>query len=207
MKGLGEGPAFSLLDHLEPAPGGNDRAVVRSSEGKAHLAAFAGASYLARQGASRAMDQIKFIVLDGEDLEVASAHLQDAVVKVADVHWRPQEKRLVVGLCRFDWEGAAAPKPEYRRRLAALRFERVLSCKSRDVNPAGKDAVLNLLDIEFTLTDAPAGVITLNFSGGATLRLEVECLEAELADLGPSWTTGACPQHAEIEGAATIEPR
>jgi hypothetical protein len=26
--------------------------------------------------------------------------------------------------------------------------------------------------------------------------LEVECLEAELADLGPSWTTAACPVHA-----------
>jgi hypothetical protein len=42
----------------------------------------------------------------------------------------------------------------------------------------------------------------LTFSGGASLRLDVECLEAELADLGPSWTTGACPAHAEIEEAA-----
>ena len=25
--------------------------------------------------------------------------------------------------------------------------------------------------------------------------LFVECLEAELADLGPSWTTAACPAH------------
>ena len=31
------------------------------------------------------VDQLKFVVLDGEDLEVVSAHLQDAVVKVADV--------------------------------------------------------------------------------------------------------------------------
>jgi hypothetical protein len=148
-------------------------------------------------------DQIKFIVLDNEDLEVASAHLQDAVVKVADVHWRPQEKRLVIGLCRFDWESASAPTPEYRRRLAALRFERVLSCKCKDVNPAAKDGVLELLAVEFAQTDAPAGIVTLIFAGGATLRLEVECLEAELADLGPTWGTAACPQHAEIEGVAS----
>jgi hypothetical protein len=45
-------------------------------------------------------------------------------------------------------------------------------------------------------------VVTLTFSGGASLRLDVECLEAELADLGPSWTTGACPAHAAIEEAA-----
>lgn len=153
------------------------------------------------------MDQIKFIVLDSDDLQVASAHLQDAVVKVSDVLWRPQENRLVVALNRFDWESANAPVPEYRRRRAALRFERVLSCKCKDLNPAGKDAVLELLAVEFTPTDAPSGVVTLFFSGGGALRLEVECLEAELADLGPAWTTTCCPQHAGIDGAAPVEGR
>jgi len=32
------------------------------------------------------------------------------------------------------------------------------------------------------------------------LRLEVECLEAELADLGPSWGAGRCPAHSVIDG-------
>jgi len=102
----------------------------------------------------------------------------------------------VVALNRFDWEGAQSVNPEYRRRRAALRFERVLSCKCRDVDPAGKDEVLNLLAVEFSETDEPSGVVTLTFSGGAALRLDVECLEAELADLGPSWTTAARPAHA-----------
>jgi hypothetical protein len=153
------------------------------------------------------MDQIKFVVLDEEDLEVASAHLQDAVVKVSDVLWRPQEKRVVVALNRFDWEGANASRSEYRRRRSALRFERVLSCKCRDISPAMKDDVLNLLAVEFVETEAPSGVVTLTFSGGAALRLEVECLEAELADLGPAWTTTCCPKHAAIEGTASAEQR
>lgn len=149
-------------------------------------------------------DPLKFVVLDEEDLEIASAHLQDAVVKVADVLWRPQERRLVLALNRFDWEGAQTGNPEFRRRRSALRFERVLSCKCKSVNPAGKDAVLNLLAVEFAETDTPAGVVTLIFSGGGALRLEVECLEAELADLGPTWSTGCCPAHtidAEAEEA------
>jgi hypothetical protein len=145
------------------------------------------------------MDQLKLVVLDEEDLEVVSTHLQDAVAKVSDLLWRPQEKRVVVALNRFDWEAAQTAKPEYRRRRAALRFERVLSCQCRAVNPAGQDAVLNLLAVEFSETDAPSGVVTLSFSGGATLRLEVECLEAELADLGPTWTTMARPVHAVVE--------
>ena len=152
------------------------------------------------------LDQLKFVVLDEEDLEIVSTHLQDAVVKVSDVLWRPQEHRLVVALNRFDWEGAQGPaNPEYRRRRAALRFERVMSCQCRDVNPAGKDAVLNLLAVEFSETDEPSGVVTLTFSGGAALKLDVECLEAELADLGPSWTTAACPAH--VSRRASRQPQ
>ena len=142
-------------------------------------------------------DLLKFAALDGEDLEVVSTHLQDAVVKASEVLWRPQEHRLVIGLNRFDWESAV--QSQYRRRRAALRFERVQSCKVRGLAPEQKDEVLNLLSVEFNETDAPAGVVTLNFSGGAAIRLDVECLEAELADLGPTWTTATCPAHADGE--------
>ena len=131
------------------------------------------------------MEPLKFVALDPEDLEVVSTHLQDAEVKVADVHWRPQENRLVVGLDRFDWQAWTASNPELSRRRSALRFDRVLTCKCNQVTPLGKDKVLNLLAVEFETTDTPAGVVTLVFSGGPALRLEVECLEVELVDLGP----------------------
>ena len=145
---------------------------------------------------SQVPDQLKFAVLDEEDLEVGSTHLQDAVVKVADGLWRAGESRVVVALNRFDWESAQAKRPEYRRRRSALRFERVMSFKCRGLDPAGKDAVLNLLAVEFEETDAPSGVVSLIFSGGGVMRLEVECLEAELVDLGPVWSAAKCPVHA-----------
>ncbi len=150
-------------------------------------------------------DPLKFVVLDEEDLEVISTHLQDAVMKASDVLWRPQDKRVVIALNRFDWEGAQNGEPEYHRRRTALRFERVLSCKCRDIRQAGRqagsqqdgaDPVLNLLAVEFVESSAPGGVVTLTFSGGGVLRLEVECLEAELSDLGPTWATAARPIHA-----------
>ena len=34
------------------------------------------------------------------------------------------------------------------------------------------------------------------------LAFEVECLEAELADLGPSWTAASCPAHADVDADA-----
>jgi hypothetical protein len=144
------------------------------------------------------MDSLKLVALDKDDLEVISAHVQDAVVKVSDVLWRPREHRLVVGLNRFDWEWAQGGAPEYQRRRSALRFDRVRSCKCRNVDPSGKDHVLNLLAVGFAEKDPPAGVVTLTFSDGAMLRLDVECLEAEIADLGEVWTTACCPNHPDV---------
>src|SRR3954451_14390644 len=98
---------------------------MRSRSGKAFSAACAaGGCFLitstqdqnatGRQGA-RVMDQVKFVALDRDDLEVVSTHLQDALVMVADVIWRPQETRLVVGLKSFDWLGPQGTRPEYGR--------------------------------------------------------------------------------------------
>jgi hypothetical protein len=142
------------------------------------------------------MEALKLFALDRDDLEVVSTHVQDAVLTVGDILWRPREKRIVISLNRFDWEGAQIGNPHFQRRRTALRFERVNACKCRNIVAEDKLAVLNLLAVEFHENDPPAGVVTLIFSGDAALRLDVECLEAELADLGPVWTTNCCPDHA-----------
>src|SRR5262249_18263893 len=149
------------------------------------------------------MEQMKFVALDRDDLEVVSTHLQDSRVKVDDVLLRPQDKRTVTALDRSDGLSAEGTNTELRRCLAALRFERVSCCKCRCVNPHGKDDILNLLAVEFAETDGPAGVVTLTFSGGGALRLEVECLECELADIGPSWPCTGRPSHADLAATAT----
>jgi hypothetical protein len=146
------------------------------------------------------MDMLKLIALDREDLEVVSAHLQDAVIKVGEVIWRPGEHRVVIALNRFDWEAAVGEVPSWQRRRSALRFDRVLSCKCKSLDCSAKDQVLNLLAMEFSETDAPGGVVTLSFSGGGALRLEVECLEIEVVDLGPVWQAAHCPNHKTIDG-------
>ncbi len=147
------------------------------------------------------MEELKLVALDKDDVAVISAHVQDALVKVGDVFWRPGEHRFVMALNRFDRmnvadiDGLTNNSPDYRRCRTALRFERVISCKYRDLDQASKDSRLNLLAVEFDERDAPAGTITLTFSGGSAIRLEVECLEAELADLGEVFSAGACPDH------------
>ncbi len=147
-------------------------------------------------------DELKLVALDKDDIEVVSAHVQDAVVRVGDIFWQPREHRFVMALNRFDWMTAVDAKPDakadYRRCRTAMRFERVTACKCRNLDQSNKDARLNLLAVEFTESDAPAGVITLTFSGGGVIRLDVECLEAELADLGEVATVAICPNHFAV---------
>jgi Protein of unknown function (DUF2948) len=129
--------------------------------------------------------QLKLIALDADDLAVISAHVQDARVGTADIIWRQAEKRLVIGMNRLDWEQTLSGKTEPRRLVAALRFDRVLACKSRNIDLARPENTLELVGIEFHESEPPGGSALLIFAEGGALRLDLECLECELTDLGP----------------------
>ncbi|WP_187972487.1 DUF2948 family protein [Aquibium microcysteis] len=142
------------------------------------------------------MPPLKLLALDAEDLQVVSAHVQDAVLRVGDIDWRAQEKRVVIAMNRFVWE---APKRLFsrhdERRRAALHFDRVLSVRTAGIDRDRPAEVLSLLAVRFEETDAPAGHVDLLFSGGATMRLEVECIEARVADIGGAWEATSRPAH------------
>ncbi|QDZ02949.1 DUF2948 family protein [Nitratireductor mangrovi] len=142
------------------------------------------------------MTSLKLVALDAEDLQVLSAHVQDAVLKVGDIDYRPRESRLLLAMNRFVWE---APKklmvPHNERRNCVLHFDRVQSVKTQAIARDKKEEVLSLLAIGFTETQAPGGTVELTFAGGATMRIEVECIEARLADLGGAWEASSRPRH------------
>jgi len=141
---------------------------------------------------------LKLAALDAEDLAIISAHLQDSVLKVRDLHWLASEKRFVVEMNRFCWEALIDGKRRhgFTRRRTAMNFDRVLSVKAQGVSKDTPHAVLELLAIEFMPgSEEPAGAVRLIFAGGGEIRLEVECVEARLADLGAAWQTKALPTH------------
>ncbi len=130
-----------------------------------------------------AMTPRKLIALDEDDLAVISAHVQDARVRTGNILWRQGEKRLVIGLERLDRD-CELDGTEVGHLVSALRFDRVLSVKSRNVAMDQPDAAIELIGLEFAPTDAPSGKVVLLFSGRGAMQVEVECLECELADLG-----------------------
>ncbi len=148
------------------------------------------------------MTHLKLIALDDEDLKIISAHLQDAVLRVADLAYLPAQSRFATVTNRFNWEKLydkdKKTRPEYERRRAALRFERVLGAQVQNLHVHNKDDVLELLAIQFEPISEPEGYISLIFAGGGGIRLHVECIEAELQDLGAAWETKNKPEHKEV---------
>ena len=153
------------------------------------------------------MELLRLIAMDDEDLNVLSVQLQDAILRVEDMAYVPQERRFAAILNRFDWLSATgegqAPEAAYERCRCALRFERVTGAQYRNLALSDKSGALELLAVNFEPGDLPGGIITLIFCGGGEIRLHVEFIEAELRDLGPVWKTRAMPEHPD--GSAEAE--
>jgi hypothetical protein len=142
---------------------------------------------------------LKLHALEREGLGVISAHVQDACVRREDMTYLPKQHRFVIGALRFDWIGAKHGLEE--RVGAVLRFDRVLKVSHLGLD-AETDAVRTLLGITFEKTDDPSGLVFLSFGDGAIVRLEVECLEAELRDVGPRKAACDCEGHKLTIAAA-----
>lgn len=156
------------------------------------------------------MDLLKLAALDEKDLQVISAHLQDAVIRRDDMRYLDKEQRFVCVLNRFDWAGlngrdrGKTDREKLRRARSGLDFSRVTHVRTKNVGGLDHDGqspeILSLLAIAFTKHEAPSGVITLTFSGGGEIELTVECIEARLTDLGAAWTAQSLPEHDVLKG-------
>lgn len=139
---------------------------------------------------------------DQEDLEVISAQVQDAIVAVGHMTYERERNRFTLLLNRYVWE-QAAEKRHGLRVQAGLHFDGVLNVQSRNLRRQPRDALLNLLSLSFEPGSGedgdPRGAVILTFSGDAAVRLEVECLDAHLRDIGTPWKARARPSHTVEE--------
>jgi hypothetical protein len=142
-------------------------------------------------------DLPRLIAFDADDLSVVAANLQDALVRVGDMAYLPHSKQFAMIASRFDWIDAAKIGGAWgcERCRTGLHFGRVLKVSCLGFHCRDEALVLNLLDIGFKETEPPAGFVEFVFSAGRALRLEVECLEAEIRDLGFRWQARSAPHH------------
>ncbi|MCY6382439.1 DUF2948 family protein [Hoeflea prorocentri] len=143
------------------------------------------------------MELLKLMAMDKEDLSIISAYMQDAVFKPADLDFQSRDGRFLLVGNRFVWEESNGKRRRgFERRRSALHFNRVGAVRSRGVNRRDDDAVLSLLTVNFVPgEDEPGGRVELIFSGDVAVELDVECVEAQMSDLGAAWETEFKPAH------------
>ena len=144
---------------------------------------------------------LKLLALDAEDLTVLSALMQDAITRGSEMRFLEKERAFVLVGDRLAREAGAeragflGRKSGHQRRRTALDLRRVMSAKFRGFDPKADDEPLVLLAITHE-GDEAGGSVTFAFAGGATVRCDVEAVEARLTDLGPAWKSEATPDHA-----------
>ena len=136
---------------------------------------------------------LRLLAEDADDLAVISAAVQDAVARVGDIEWDARRRRFTLALNRYRWEHPGALLGERVR--AGLQFSSVINVKARNVRREPRDAVVELLAVSFEAGDPPGGEIRLAFAGGGDLVLQVECIDAALADVSQPWPTPSTPTH------------
>ena len=143
------------------------------------------------------MSRLKLAAADAEDLEILSARLQDAVVKLKNFVWLPQKRRFAAVVNRLAWEDGGKT-----RLRAGLHFDGVLKVQSSKVKLGAGEAVVSILATTFTPNgdEDPGGVIEIVLAGGGALRLTVECIDAELADRSGPWAARGTPDHEAADG-------
>ncbi len=155
--------------------------------------------------------RLKLRADDPEDLAIVSAQLQDAIVPIGDIAFLAAQKRFVMVANRFMWEigavenGAAAEEdelsedgPVYLRSNCGIRFEGVTAVRSRGVDLQDRAQMLELLAVRWV-----DGGTELDFSGDATVRLEMKRPVCLIEDIGEPWPTTRRPSHMFEEEAET----
>nr|WP_314092456.1 DUF2948 family protein [uncultured Shinella sp.] len=145
------------------------------------------------------MDSLKLLALDAEDLAVVSAHLQDAVFKTDGLAFDARQHVFSVVVNRFVWETAAGRGKSFERRRAVVAFKRVNAVRSIGIDRKDTSAVFSLLAVNFTPKgEGPEGTLEVVLSGNASVALDVECVEVQLADTGGAWETSLKPRHPAV---------
>jgi hypothetical protein len=139
---------------------------------------------------------LRLTARDADDLGVVSACVQDAIARLRDMTFVERERRFVLMVDRFMWESSdGAAKNLHQRVRTAIQFDDVRSVRTMNLDPEVRDNVLDLLAISIVDGAEGAATVDLAFAGGGTIRLEVDCIECRLTDIGAPWTTRRRPRH------------
>ncbi|MCF6443972.1 DUF2948 family protein [Nereida sp. MMG025] len=145
---------------------------------------------------------LRLIARDGDDVQVVSALLQDAVFPATEMKWDAGRRRFALLLNRFRWEDVPAAERRgraFERVQALLIIDDVLRVASQGIDPKQSDMILSLLSIDWDETEAPGGTLTLHLAGDGAIALHVDAIEMTLKDVTRPYIAPSAkqPKHPE----------
>ncbi|MBB5723245.1 dipeptidyl aminopeptidase/acylaminoacyl peptidase [Loktanella ponticola] len=129
---------------------------------------------------------LRLKALDGDDLTVLAALVQDAVFPASEMRWDRKGRRFAILLNRFRWEDvdrATTRKRDFERVQSVLMIEDVIAVKSQGVDARDADMVHSLLSIAFHAGEDGTGRLELTLAGDGAVAVDVETLEVVLRDV------------------------
>ena len=142
---------------------------------------------------------LKLLAYTKEDLNVISAHLQDAIVFASDIAYLKKNRILLIQLNRFMWEDVEKGVFRKNKRIrTVLKFDNVMHVVSKNINQNDKNVFLDFLAIESTELTDKNYEMKLIFSGDSIIRITAEVIEVTLDDQGAPWESKNKPKHRNL---------
>jgi hypothetical protein len=139
---------------------------------------------------------LKLLATSDEDLRVIAAHLQDAIVSIQDIANLEKNRIFLIQLNRFMWEDIEKGVFRKNKRIrTVLKFDNVLSVRSKNINLKNDKNFLDFLTIECNLLPDKSYEIKLIFSGDSVIKIKSEVIDVTLNDQGAPWETKTQPKH------------
>ncbi|MDD3288726.1 MAG: DUF2948 family protein [Alphaproteobacteria bacterium] len=133
---------------------------------------------------------LKLLAKDGEDIEVISAVLQDAIVPLEDMTYEVADKNFIMVVHRFCWCDGERPKESFERVCCAVSISGVRTVQVQGIDLSNRSEMLELLAV-FLENNSMQFV----FSGESRIKLELEDWTMKLEDFGEPWPTTHQPCH------------
>lgn len=138
---------------------------------------------------------LALMAADADDLQAASALLQDAIFKIGDIAYLKDQRRFAMVGNRYVWETAKKSLFSTGQRVrTGLHFDDVKAVRSQAVRMDAPEALVDLLSAEYEGGEE-GGTITLNLAGGGAIQLDVDAINLTVKDLSEPWRAGRQPDH------------
>jgi hypothetical protein len=141
--------------------------------------------------------RLRLRAVDGEDLSVIAACLQDALIPLSEMAYLPDERRFMAAFTRFQHERMVDPGGVggLMQTQSVLVLHDIEAVKFRGLDPRFGAVRHELLTVLAEPAEDGLVHITLLFAGDAAIQVHARGIAATLEDFGEPWPAITRPTH------------